>query len=131
MERCETAHRDSDNVRSLEAKTIEDREDIVARPILRVAGRLRGNVGRRVAARVIGDASVAPGEVTHLRFIAAAVAGELMHKDHRLARARVLIVEFHAIVSGNVGHGMTSRRLALARRKRPGGITGTGACQNQ
>jgi len=53
----EAAHRETDDVRALEAHMVEHGDRIVARVLLRVARRLLGNIGRRKAARVVGDAA--------------------------------------------------------------------------
>ncbi len=97
VERGEATHRDSDNVSAGQAEAVEDRENVVARAILRIARWIRGNVGRRIAAGIIGDASIAPAEMAHLGLVAAIVAGELVHEHDRQARAGLFVVELDAI----------------------------------
>src|SRR5216683_3701308 len=43
--------------------------------------------------------------MTQLGFVAAMVAGELMHENNWQPSAHFLIVKFHPILSGNVRHG--------------------------
>ncbi len=75
------AHGQAHDVRRADVQIVEDGEDIVAGACLRVAGDVRQYIGARPAARVEGDAAVAPGEVAHLRLPTAMVAGKLMDED--------------------------------------------------
>jgi hypothetical protein len=59
MQRGESTHGESDDVRALQAERVEHAADIVARARLRVALDVLGHLRRRVAAGVIGDAPVA------------------------------------------------------------------------
>ena len=104
VQRREPAHRDADHVRLVDPESVEHGADVVAGARLRIVRDLGGNVGGRIAARVVGDASVAPREMAHLRLVAAMVAGELVDEDDRQALAGLFVVELHAIVSGHVRH---------------------------
>src|SRR5580765_2340031 len=70
----------------------------------RIALEILRHVGRRVAARVVGDAAVAPREVTHLGLPTAVVAAELVNEHDRHASAGLLVVKLDAVVRGELGH---------------------------
>ena len=102
----EPAHGEPDHVRLVDLQVIEDCDDVVARSGLRVFLDVVGNVRRRIAAGVVRDAAVAPREVPQLRLPAPVVAGELVHEDHRVAAAGLLVVELHTVARGRVGHAV-------------------------
>jgi hypothetical protein len=104
MQSGEAAHRQTDDVRLVELQMIEDGQDVVGSTGLAVARRFLRHVGRRIAARAPGDAAVALAEMAHLRFPRAVVGGVFMHEHDRCARARLLVVELHAIVGGGIWH---------------------------
>src|SRR5262249_7306923 len=75
-----------------------------ARAVLRVlVDRLR-HVGRRIAARIVGDAAVGPAEIAQLRLPRADVAGELVHEHDRNAGADLLVIELHSVVGRHMRH---------------------------
>ena len=104
MQRGEAAHGKSHDVGAPDLQCVQHREDVVSRALLRVALHALGHVRGRVAARVVGDAAVAARKVGELRIPAAQVPGELVHEHDRRASARLLVVQFHAVVGGDVGH---------------------------
>ena len=90
---------------------IEHCHDIVARPVLGIHRRVIRQVGAGIAPRAEGDATVAPGEETHLRFPASVIAGEFVNEDDCLAGAGFLVIKFDPILGGGVGHGVYSSTL--------------------
>ena len=93
-----------DALRQRIGQRIEHPPDVVAGARLRVFLASVGHVGRRIAARVEGDAAIAPAEMTHLRFPGPGVAGEFMHEHDRNARPDLLVIKLHAIVGGKMRH---------------------------
>ena len=104
MQRRQCAHRTPDHMRLVDLQRIQHRADVVAGARLRIHGHVLRHVGGRPAARIEGDASVAPREIAHLRLPAAVVAGKLVHEHDRHAAAGFLVVELHAVVGGEMGH---------------------------
>ncbi len=105
MQRGKSAHGQANDVSLVDAEAIEHRANVVAGAGLGVAFDALRDVGGRKAACVIGDAAIALAEVTKLGFPRSAVAGELVHEHDRNAGPDLLIVELHAVVGGDVGHG--------------------------
>jgi hypothetical protein len=109
MQRGEGAHGKAHDVRALQAERIEHTSDVVARPRLRVALEILGDLRWRIAARVVGDAAVATREEAHLRLPAAMVAAELVHEHDRGAATRFLVIELDAVVGGEGWHNASLR----------------------
>src|SRR5207248_9982739 len=93
-----------DDMRALEMQVIHDRPYVVACDVLRVARAIRGDVGRRVAARAESDAAILAAQVAHLRLTAAVVAGVLVHEHDRRADTALFVIEPDAIRRERVGH---------------------------
>ncbi len=104
VQRREGAHRQADDMRALDPGAVEDRQDVGRGARLAVGRRFRGHVGGRIAARVVGEAAVAPAEEAQLRLPAAVVARELVDEHDRHAFARLLVVEADAVVGLDVRH---------------------------
>src|SRR5581483_6986675 len=115
VQRRKSAHRDADDMRLVDPEPVEHGADIVAGARLGVLRDVLGNVGGRVAARVVGDASVASAEVADLRLVTAMVAGKLVDEDDRHPLAGLLVVELHAVVGGDVRHWRSPGSLADAK----------------
>src|ERR1700722_11619160 len=107
MQNREAAHRDADNMRLVDFECVEHAANVVARPLLRVALDIRGNIRRRVAARIVEDAAVALREIPHLRLEAAEVASEFMHEHNRRAGAGFLVIKSDAVVGGRLRHRLS------------------------
>src|SRR6185295_1886812 len=109
----------ADHVSLVDPERIEHGTDIVARARLRISLEVLRHVGRRIAARVVGDAAVASREVTQLGLPAAVVAAELMNEHDRRAGAGLLVVKLDAVVGSELGHvafyGDESRSLQAVR----------------
>ena len=96
----------ADDMRLADAERIHQRDDVAPRDILTVARRIGGDVGRRIAALAVGDATMRPGEAAHLRLPGAVVAGEFMHEDNGRARAGFFVIEMDAVRGFDLGHSM-------------------------
>ena len=72
------AHRQADDMRPLDPVVPEYGDEVADGQRLAVRERVRWNVGRRIAARVEREASMATGERLHLGFPVAQVARELV-----------------------------------------------------
>jgi hypothetical protein len=101
----EAAHRQADDVRLVDLQRIHHGADVVARAVLRVLVDRVGHLGRRIAARIVGDAAIEPAEMAHLRFPRADIAGKLVHEHDRDAGADLLVIELHSVVGGQMRHG--------------------------
>jgi hypothetical protein len=64
----------------------------------------RRHVRRRIAARVVGDAAIAPRKIAQLRFPAAVLAHELVHEQDRRSLAGLLVVQPDSVACGDMGH---------------------------
>ena len=64
----------------------------------------RRHVGRRVAARGIGDAAMAAREVAHLRFPVGVVGRELVQEDDRGSAPGLFEIEADIILGDGIGH---------------------------
>ena len=93
-----------DALRQRIGQRIEHPPDVVAGARLRVFLASVGHVGRRIAARVEGDAAIAPREEPQLGLVAAVVAGKFVHEDDRVAGAGLLVIKADAVIGGDVGH---------------------------
>ena len=104
MKRGEAAHGEPDHMGLLDAEMLEYRGDVVGGARLRVARHFRRNVGRGIAARVVGYCAIAVREKAHLGLPAAMVARILVHEDDGGAAPRLLVIQLHAIIRQRVGH---------------------------
>ncbi len=104
MERGESAHRQTDDVRLVDLEHIEHRANIVARAILRILFLIIRDVRRRIAARVEGDATVVLREVTDLLFPRTKVTGKFVDKDDRNAFAGFFVIKLHSVVGRQMWH---------------------------
>src|SRR5205823_13044056 len=66
MQDGKPAHRNANDMRLRETQAVEHVADVVARPLLRIARPILRHIGGRVAARVEGDAAIAPREKAEL-----------------------------------------------------------------
>jgi hypothetical protein len=105
VERREAAHGQPHDMGLGDAQMIEHRLDVGGCAGLGIADRVLGHFRGRVAAGIKGDAAVAAGEVAQLGLPAAMVAGELVHEDHRKARAGLLVVQLNPVVGLGERHG--------------------------
>src|SRR5262245_58048069 len=104
MKRGEAAHRQSNNVRAVDAEMIEYRADVVGGAALRIGGLTFRHVGGRIAPRVEPNAAVPLAEMPHLELPAPMIASELMHEDHRLSGTCLLIIQTDSIFGHSVRH---------------------------
>ena len=104
MQDGETAHRDADDMRLVDIKRVEHGADVVAGALLRIARRIFGHVRGRVAARIVGDAAIAPPEIAHLAFVAAIIVGEFVDEDDRRPRPGLLVIEADAVIGRQLCH---------------------------
>src|SRR5262249_10887096 len=81
VQRREAAHGQADDMGLVDSQRVEHGTDVVARAVLRIALPIRGYFRRWIAARVEGNAPIAAGEMTKLRFPRAIVAGKFVHED--------------------------------------------------
>ena len=104
MQRGIGAHGMADHVRLLDLERIHQRNDVVARNILRIARRVGRHVRRRIAALAEGDAAMRAGEIPHLRLPGAIVGGIFVHEDDRRAGAGLLAIDPDAVRRRDVRH---------------------------
>jgi hypothetical protein len=62
------------------------------------------HVGRRIAARGIGDAAMAARKVAHLRLPIGVVGGEFVQENDRSSISRLFVMETDIIFRDGVGH---------------------------
>src|ERR1700690_2477967 len=84
---------------------IEHRDGIAHHMAIAVGVGRWWRVGRRIAARGIGDATVTLAEFAQLRLPAAMVAGEFMHEQDRRPLPHLFVKEPHIVVCERVRHG--------------------------
>src|SRR6266403_6181217 len=113
MQRGQTAHREPADVRPGDAERVEQALDVVGGLLLRVRFWILGHVGRRIAAGVERERTVAPREERRLQPPALRIAGELVDEHQRGALARLVIVELHAS-DRHFRHGHASLVFRLA-----------------
>ena len=113
FERRGRTHGQSHNVRRREPEFPQHRGGVVRGTSLRVGAHGFRNVGRRPAARGIGDAAVAAREIPDLRFPAQIVAAELVYEQDRIARSGLLMIEPYTVVGRDRGHRVASWFAAL------------------
>src|SRR5215472_2152164 len=104
MQRSETPHREADDMRLGDRQSVQHDPNVLAGAFLRITGPILRHVGRRVAARIVSDAAVAPREVAYLRLKAAPVVGKLVNKNDQVTRSGLLVIEADAVVGGEVWH---------------------------
>ncbi len=104
MQGRKPAHRDADDMRLVDLERVEHGADVVPGAVLRIARRVLRHVRGRIAARVVGDAAIAPPEIAHLAFVAAIVVGEFVDEDDRRPRPGLLVIEAHAVIGRQVWH---------------------------
>ena len=122
MDGGEAAHRQADDVGLVDLERVEHGADVVAGARLRVLRDVVRHVGGRIAARVVGDAAVAPAEMAKLRLPGAHVACKFVHEQDRRAGSDLVVIKLHAVVGGEMGHGQSpvggSRSVHAGRRAR-------------
>src|SRR5882762_7303812 len=96
-----------------DAERVEQALDVVGGLLLRVRLGILGHVGRRIAAGVERQRTVAPREERRLQPPALRIAGELVDEHQRGALARLVVVELHAS-DRHFRHGNASLVLRLA-----------------
>ncbi|MHC2734447.1 hypothetical protein ACVMFA_000208 [Bradyrhizobium liaoningense] len=84
-------------MRLLDLECVEHRDRIVSSNRLRIGFQAVRHVRRRIAARGVADAAMAPAEITQLRLPALVIAAELVDEEDRRSLARFLHVQLHAI----------------------------------
>ena len=94
----------ADHMRLLDAERVHQRDDVGARDILAVTGRIVGHIGRRIAALAIGDAAMGAREIAHLRLPLPIVAGEFVHEDDGRAGADFFVIEVGAVRGFDLWH---------------------------
>src|SRR5579872_629656 len=104
MQRCESAHRQSDNMCLSRADVIEHGQNIIGGTGLRVGGDVLRYVRRRETPSIKGDGAITLSEMAHLQLVAAQVAGEFMHEDYGMPGARFLEIQSHPVVRRCVRH---------------------------
>src|SRR5204863_7995807 len=104
MQRRKPAHRQADDMGALELQVIEQRDRVVARMLLRIAAAVLRHLGRRKAARVVGDAAEVAGKEAKLGLPAPVVAGELVDENDGRAVARLLVVQTGRVPRDCMGH---------------------------
>src|SRR6188472_3348444 len=108
MQRGEAAHRQSDDVRALDAGRIHHRRDIRHRERLRIRVDIFRYVGRRITARRERDAAVPARERAQLWLPAFVAAAELVYEHDRRSLAGLFVVEAYAALTLRVAHRITS-----------------------
>src|SRR5712692_7339974 len=88
-----SAHTQADQVGAFDLKIPHDSGDIVDRELPAIQSCIFGDITGWVAAGIVGNATVATGEVTHLRFPTAEVRCEFMDEDDRITVAALLEIE--------------------------------------
>src|SRR5262249_61989134 len=106
MKRGKSAHREADNVGFVDLQRIEYRADIVTRALLRIFFLILRHIRRRIATRIEGDAAIMLRKMADLLLPGANVASKFMNEYDRYAFARILLIEFHSIVSRSIRPGL-------------------------
>ena len=112
MQRSEAAHRQSDDVRAVDAGRVHHGDDVVDRRLLRIAFEGLRHVRRREPARAEGDAAMAAREVPHLRFPAPVIAAEFVDEDNGSPGAGLFVVQLQPVVGLCETHGHLPFRTA-------------------
>src|SRR5262245_2969221 len=103
-------------MRLVDMQGIEDGANIVARTLLRVALAVGRHVGWRVAARVIGDAAVAPAEIPQLGLVRAMIPGKLVHEYDGNSGPGFLVEQPDPVVGGQMRHDVVPDAGLIAVR---------------
>ena len=119
MQHGERTHRAAHQVRSLDAQGVEHGNDVVPHAFLRISVRPIRHVGRRVPARAVRNAVIAPREMAQLRFPAAMVTRKLVNKHDRRAAAGFLEVQVDAVVGAYRWHACLRRGFDRRDRVAP------------
>src|SRR6266849_3369377 len=88
-----SAHAQADQMGAFDLKIPHDGSDVVDRELPAIQRRILGDVTGWVASGIVGNATVATGEVTHLGFPTADVRCEFMDEDDRITVATLLEIE--------------------------------------
>src|ERR1700676_861801 len=107
MQRGKTAHRQADNMRSVDLESIDYGLYVVASASLRVFLGIIRYVGGRIAPCIERNAAIPLAKVTHLRFPRSAVACKFVDKDDRNARSDLFVKELYVVVGSEIGHAAT------------------------
>ena len=91
-------------MRLVDLEMIEHRERIGVEMLVGVDVGAPRHVGRRIAARRIGDAAVAAREIAHLRLPIGVVGREFVQEEDRRSAPRLLEIEANIILGGGIGH---------------------------
>jgi len=83
MQCGETPHGIADHMRAIYSQRIQHCTDVIASTLLGIALDIVRHIRRRIAARVIGNATIAAREMVQLRFPGAPVARKLVHENDR------------------------------------------------
>ena len=110
MEGREPAHAQAHDVGALDAEMVEDGDGVRHRVILAVDLGVLRHVRGRIAAGVVGDATVAPCEMADLWLPAHVVARELVDEEHGMAGPGFLVVKPGSVRRRRVWHGCYSSR---------------------
>jgi hypothetical protein len=118
-----SAHRQAADMGAWDAEMRHHAAQVLDRGVLRERRRIAGDVGRRVAARVIRDHLVAAGEEANLRVPAAAIPRKLVAQHEWESLSGDLVVKPHA-VHESLGHvlpppAVASMGLATCAAVRP------------
>src|SRR3981081_1485799 len=88
-----SAHAQADQMSPLDLKIPHDSGDVVDRELPAIQRCIFGDITGWVASGIVGNATVATGEVTHLGFPPADVRCEFMNEDDRITVATLLEIE--------------------------------------
>ena len=91
-------------MRFLDFEVIEDGERVVVEMPEAVDFRQGRHVGGRIAARGIGDATMAAREIAHLRLPVGVVGRKFMQEQDRCSAARLLEIETDIVARNSIGH---------------------------
>src|ERR1700704_5107307 len=107
-------------MRPLDLEIPHHRGDVVDRELPAIQRCIFGDVTGWVASGIVGNATVATGEVTHLGFPTTDVRGEFMNEDDRITVTTLLEIELHP-ASIDIWHRFSSPirnlRVRVQRQK--------------
>ncbi len=118
MQRRESAHRQSDDVRRSVRDGAHHVGEIVGGAVLAVGADIGRNGRRRIAARAIDRAAKVAGEIADLRIPAPRIAGEFVNEDQRRAAPGRAHVELDSIRRDDGHDHIRARRAQAACRIR-------------
>ena len=98
------AHRQADEMRLGDLEMIEHGERVGVEMLVGVGFGRRRHIGRRIAARGIGDAAVAAREIAHLRLPIGVVGREFVQENDRRSAAGFLEIEPDIVAGDGIGH---------------------------